>query len=102
MATLFARNTKSLSTVLLVGGTDVDTDLARCEQGCSIVVGTPGRVHDILHRADGPSTKNCEVLVMDEADTLLDLGFQQTINHILQLLPKQRRTGLFSATQVRN
>jgi ATP-dependent RNA helicase DDX55/SPB4 len=40
-----------------------------------------------------------EVLVLDEADRLLDLGFQSTLNTILEVLPKQRRTGLFSATQ---
>lgn len=43
--------------------------------------------------------KALEVLVLDEADTLLDMGFKQTLNEILSLLPKQRRTGLFSATQ---
>lgn len=41
------------------------------------------------------------MLVLDEADTLLDLGFQATINQILAMLPKQRRTGLFSATQTK-
>jgi ATP-dependent RNA helicase DDX55/SPB4 len=45
--------------------------------------------------------KALEVLVLDEADTLLDLGFQATINQILAMLPKQRRTGLFSATQTK-
>ena len=45
--------------------------------------------------------KSLEVLVLDEADTLLDLGFQTTINQILSILPKQRRTGLFSATQTK-
>ena len=124
VTTLFTNNTDKLSTVLLVGGTDVATDLERCANGCSIIIGTPGRVHDILRRQDGPPTKNLEVctrrpelcggrvltpeecdfqvLVLDEADTLLDLGFHDTINQILSFLPKQRRTGLFSATQVRH
>ncbi len=43
-----------------------------------------------------------EVLVLDEADRLLSMGFQNTINLILQILPKQRRTGLFSATQTKD
>ncbi|CAN0545999.1 unnamed protein product, partial [Laminaria digitata] len=42
-----------------------------------------------------------EALVLDEADTLLDMGFAGTLNSIFALLPKQRRTGLFSATQTR-
>ena len=42
-----------------------------------------------------------EILVLDEADTLLDMGFAGTLNSIFALLPKQRRTGLFSATQTR-
>jgi ATP-dependent RNA helicase DDX55/SPB4 len=41
------------------------------------------------------------VLILDEADTLLDMGFEATINAVLQRLPKQRRTGLFSATQTK-
>jgi ATP-dependent RNA helicase DDX55/SPB4 len=41
------------------------------------------------------------VLVLDEADTLLDMGFKDTINQLLAVLPKQRRTGLFSATQTK-
>ena len=61
VTTLFTNNTDKLSTVLLVGGTDVATDLERCANGCSIIIGTPGRVHDILRRQDGPPTKNLEV-----------------------------------------
>lgn len=43
-------------------------------------------------------SRECEILILDEADRLLDLGFRSTIDTILQFLPKQRRTGLFSAT----
>jgi superfamily II DNA/RNA helicase len=45
--------------------------------------------------------KSLELLVLDEADTLLNMGFQQAISRIIRRLPKQRRTGLFSATQTR-
>ncbi|XP_032899765.1 ATP-dependent RNA helicase DDX55 isoform X2 [Amblyraja radiata] len=70
----------------------------------NIVVGTPGRLEDMLRRrADGVELAGCvrslDVLVLDEADRLLDLGFEASLNTILGLLPKQRRTGLFSATQ---
>jgi len=65
-----------------------------------IVIGTPGRVEEFLlgKGKDVVNIKELEVLVLDEADRLLDLGFQQTLTRILRHLPKQRRTGLFSAT----
>lgn len=97
---LFLAAHSHLSAVLLVGGTDVQEDLAACEQGCNIITATPGRLADIMARADGvPSIRSLEILVLDEADTLLDLGFAETLTDILGKLPKQRRTGLFSATQ---
>ena len=46
--------------------------------------------------------KGFEIFIMDEADRLFDMGFQIQLGKILQILPKQRRTGLFSATQVQN
>ncbi|TFK50757.1 DEAD-domain-containing protein [Heliocybe sulcata] len=65
-----------------------------------IVIGTPGRVEEfLLGKGKGViSGKELEVLVLDEADRLLDLGFQATLTRIIAHLPKQRRTGLFSAT----
>lgn len=67
------------------------------EQGSDIVVGTPGRVLELLERTS-IDCKELEVLILDEADRLLDMGFTKTLTSILRLLPKQRRTGLFSAT----
>ncbi|KAL4254096.1 DEAD box helicase family protein [Abortiporus biennis] len=68
--------------------------------GADIVVGTPGRVEEFLlgKGKDVVNVKDLEVLVLDEADRLLDLGFQNALTRILRHLPKQRRTGLFSAT----
>ncbi|KIY42929.1 DEAD-domain-containing protein [Fistulina hepatica ATCC 64428] len=68
--------------------------------GSDIVVGTPGRIEEFLlgKGQDVVSTKELEVLVLDEADRLLDLGFQTALTRIITHLPKQRRTGLFSAT----
>ncbi|KAG6831605.1 hypothetical protein H0H92_009078 [Tricholoma furcatifolium] len=70
------------------------------ETGADIVIGTPGRVEEFLMgKGKGVvSIRELEVLVLDEADRLLDLGFQQSLTRILNHLPKQRRTGLFSAT----
>ncbi|KDQ56242.1 hypothetical protein JAAARDRAFT_158206 [Jaapia argillacea MUCL 33604] len=68
--------------------------------GADIVIGTPGRIEEfLLGKGRGAvSVKELEVLVLDEADRLLDLGFQKNLTQIITHLPKQRRTGLFSAT----
>lgn len=89
-----------ISSLLLIGGVrSVSEDLiAWNKSGANVVVATPGRLLDILQR-QVLNVKQLEVLVMDEADRLLDLGFQATVSAILKMLPRQRRTGLFSATQ---
>ncbi|KZO91218.1 DEAD-domain-containing protein [Calocera viscosa TUFC12733] len=89
--------------LLLVSGSDSTTqqDISRfLETGADIVVGTPGRVEEFLlgKGESSVSVKDLDVLVLDEADRLLDLGFTAALTHILNHLPKQRRTGLFSAT----
>ncbi|KAE9410543.1 DEAD-domain-containing protein [Gymnopus androsaceus JB14] len=68
--------------------------------GADIIIGTPGRIEEFLlgRGRSVVNVKELEVLVLDEADRLLDLGFQATLTKILTHLPKQRRTGLFSAT----
>ncbi|ESK96000.1 atp-dependent rrna helicase spb4 [Moniliophthora roreri MCA 2997] len=68
--------------------------------GADIVIGTPGRIEEFLLGKGRPvvNVKELEVLVLDEADRLLDMGFKNTLTRILTHLPKQRRTGLFSAT----
>ena len=92
----------SLNSVLLVGGTNVAEDVLSCNAGCNVIIATPGRLLDVLTRHGGSIVlKHLEVLVLDEADTLLDLGMSAAISAILAKLPKQRRTGLFSATQTR-
>lgn len=85
---------------LCVGGTNVSPaeDYRHFrEEGPDILVGTPGRMEELLKKP-GVRTGELDVLVMDEADRLLDLGFAQPIRALLAYLPKQRRTGLFSAT----
>lgn len=102
--TFFAKALPKVKVLLFVGGTSVDEDLKliRSAAGkCSVVIGTPGRTEDLLNRCIGSTveTRDFEILILDEADTLLDMGFEVSINKILEHLPKQRRTGLFSATQ---
>ena len=75
-----------------------DVDLLK-EEGGTIVVGTPGRIDDVFNRCSFLCLKTVEILVLDEADRLLDMGFQRQIDSVMNKLPRQRRTGLFSATQ---
>ncbi|KAF9212186.1 ATP-dependent rRNA helicase spb4 [Podila verticillata] len=86
---------------LLIGGeTSLEEDIETFGQTFpDILIGTPGRLEDILsQKRSGVNVKELEVLVLDEADRLLDMGFAVSLNKIMSLLPKQRRTGLFSAT----
>ena len=92
----------SLNSAILIGGSDIQADVALInEQGAQVVIATPGRLVDLLSRSDcrlASAVRSIEVLILDEADRLLELGFEQSINIVLSYLPKQRRTGLFSAT----
>ncbi|XP_077867708.1 ATP-dependent RNA helicase DDX55-like [Saccoglossus kowalevskii] len=101
----FVKRIPKLKTLLLIGGTNPIIDVNKfLDIGGNIITATPGRLVDLFHRKqDGIDlasyVRTLEVLVLDEADKLLDLGFENSINEILSYMPKQRRTGLFSATQ---
>lgn len=91
---------------LIVGGNNVDEDVDYIKKNNPLIlICTPGRLMDLLERKGELNlslrVKGLEFLVLDEADRLLNLGFTQTINVILSYLPRQRRTGLFSATQTK-
>ncbi|KAL4450591.1 hypothetical protein ABPG77_000947 [Micractinium sp. CCAP 211/92] len=89
-----------LRALLLVGGTDPSADVAAFKDGGGhVLVGTPGRLDDVMQRCTFMDLRTVEVLVLDEADRLLDMGFKAQLDAIMQRLPRQRRTGLFSATQ---
>ncbi|KAF2896552.1 hypothetical protein ILUMI_09602 [Ignelater luminosus] len=100
------RSVKGLTQVLLVGGNSVEQDVQQIKKnGMNIIVCTPGRLEDLLMRNKDLNlplaVKSLEFLILDEADRLLDLGFQNCLDNILSYLPRQRRTGLFSATQTK-
>jgi translation initiation factor 4A len=81
-----------------IGGKPVSKDIEAIEKGCQYLIGTPGRIYDLCHR-DVLRRDNVRVLVMDEADQMLEDKFQQQIMAILKLgFPKQTRVCLFSAT----
>ncbi|CAK9323894.1 unnamed protein product [Citrullus colocynthis] len=96
----FVSTLLNFKAVLLVGGADVKVDMKEIEEeGANLLIGTPGRLFDIMDRMQNLDFRNFEVLILDEADRLLDMGFQKQITSIISRLPKLRRTGLFSATQ---
>ncbi|KAG8456029.1 hypothetical protein GDO86_002005 [Hymenochirus boettgeri] len=101
----FTKHFPQFSQILLIGGSNPVDDVKKFKEfGGNIIVATPGRLEDMFRRqADGLDLVSCvktlDVLILDEADRLLDMGFEASLNTILGFLPKQRRTGLFSATQ---
>jgi len=87
----------SLRCTVAFGGVRIEPQIARLQRGIDILVATPGRLLDLA--TQGHLSLACiEFLVFDEADRMLDLGFSGEINAILDLLPTERRTMLFSAT----
>jgi ATP-dependent RNA helicase DeaD len=89
----------NLVTMSAFGGTAVKKDIARLEKGIDILVATPGRLADLYER-DVLKLNHVRVLVLDEADRMLDLGFMYDMDWIIRRLPKDRQTMLFSATLV--
>jgi ATP-dependent RNA helicase DeaD len=92
---LFARTDTRLAA--FTGGTPVGGDLGRLRRGVDLVVGTPGRLVD-LHKREALDLSAVQVVVLDEADEMLDLGFKEDLEYLLAHSPAQRRTLLFSAT----
>ena len=90
------------SVQLLIGGKKIDEDLNKIRnQIPNIIIATPGRLIDIEEK-EKLSFSDLEILILDEADRMLDMGFEMAVTRILSKLPKQRRTGLFSATVTSN
>ena len=87
----------SLSSVAVYGGVGMEPQTKALTRGVDIVVATPGRLLDHMERGHVDYSK-LEVLVLDEADRMLDMGFAPDVNRILRALPKDRQTMLFSAT----
>ena len=81
----------------LVGGMDMETQLRRLREGAGVLVGTPGRVLDHIRRK-AFDCKNIHTVILDEGDHMLDMGFRDELESILDSLPARERTWLFSAT----
>lgn len=83
--------------VSIIGGEKIGEQLYGIQQGCDIVVATSGRLLDIMRKKQIDLSR-VEFFVLDEADKMLDLGFEQELNSILEALPQKRQNLLFSAT----
>lgn len=82
---------------VVVGGASIGVQTRNLRRGCDIVVATPGRLMDHLQQRN-VNLSNVEILVLDEADRMLDMGFMPAVRQIMALLPKRRQSLLFSAT----
>ncbi len=83
--------------VTLIGGANMKTQIAELRRGPAVVIATPGRLLDLTERS-ALNLSMVEVLVLDEADRMLDMGFLPAIRRVLSLVPAKRQTLLFSAT----
>lgn len=86
---------------LIMGGAKRSTEANMLKKGINLLVATPGRLLDHLENTEGFVFHNLKLLIIDEADAILKIGFEEEMNKILKLLPKERQTVLFSATQTK-
>jgi len=86
-----------LRTAVIIGGASAHKQLADMKRNPHIIISTPGRLNDHLQQRSF-TLERVSVLVLDEADRMLDIGFMPQINKIIAMLPKERQTMLFSAT----
>jgi len=88
---------ESNRSAIVIGGASMSTQIAHLRRGATVVIATPGRLLDLLERG-AINLATVEVLVLDEADRMLDMGFLPAIRRVLASLPTKRQTLLFSAT----
>lgn len=92
-----AKYKENLKITVLCGGVSIGTQIKSLSHGSHVVVGTPGRLYDLLQKQHLDLSK-AQTLVLDEADRMLEMGFKEQISDVIKFLPAQRQTMLFSAT----
>jgi ATP-independent RNA helicase DbpA len=92
-----ARTIPNIKVLTLCGGVPFGPQVGSLEHGTHIVVGTPGRVDDHLRKAT-LKLEDVKTLVLDEADRMLEMGFQKELDAIVEAVPTERQTLMFSAT----
>ncbi len=93
----YSRRHEGLQVLTISGGQPAGPQLGALEKGAHIIVGTPGRVRDFVNRRK-LNLRKVATLVLDEADRMLDMGFQEEVEDILKAAPEARQTVFFSAT----
>jgi ATP-dependent RNA helicase DeaD len=93
----FAKHLPGIKVVPVYGGANIREQIRGIQRGANVVVATPGRLIDLLER-EAVALDHVRVAVLDEADEMLNMGFQEDITTILDRTPKEKRTWLFSAT----
>src|SRR6266404_2562458 len=95
--TAYSKYIPGFNVVAVYGGADIRTQVSAIRRGAHIIVGTPGRLIDHINRKTINLEKMSRV-VLDEADQMLDMGFQEDIDEILKFTPQDKKVWLFSAT----
>lgn len=95
-----AKYHRGINSVAIYGGESIDKQIRILKKGVQIVVGTPGRVQDHMNRGT-LKLEDVGIIVLDEADEMLDMGFRDDIEAILQEMPEERQTVFFSATMAK-
>lgn len=93
----YSKYDKAVSVLAVYGGSDIKKQMRSIKSGVSIIVATPGRLVDLINRR-AVQLDEVEVVVFDEADEMLDMGFKDDLDSILSQTPKDKSTWLFSAT----
>jgi ATP-dependent RNA helicase DDX21 len=93
----FAESAPGLDTICVYGGAPISSQMRQLDYGVDVAVGTPGRIIDLLNRG-ALNLSEVQFVVLDEADQMLQVGFQEEVEKILEKLPQNRQSLMFSAT----
>jgi ATP-dependent RNA helicase DeaD len=93
----YSKYLKNIQTTAVYGGASIEQQIRELKDGAQIIVATPGRMNDLIRRKK-VTLNHIKTLILDEADEMLNMGFQEELNSIIETLPVERRTLLFSAT----
>lgn len=93
----YSRHVEGLRVLAIYGGASIEQQIKALRKGIQIIVATPGRLNDLINRGK-VDISGVRYVVFDEADEMLQMGFQDELNAILANTPKEKNTLLFSAT----
>ena len=93
----FYETAPNLDTICVYGGTPISRQMSSLDYGVDVVVGTPGRIIDLMKRG-ALNLSEVQFVVLDEADQMLAVGFEEAVEMILEKLPRNRQSMMFSAT----